>query len=133
MIGLTLYAKRRVPVLTNDYDDAQPVRFIEAGQRVGIIATWLSRKPGNEFWYWGLIEYQGSQEPYFFVPHDPSLLDLPQLQEDLEIRNEEIRQQRLEWWEQLAEGGGGLLTTGGDLLKGVVVLGSLYLLSKIVK
>lgn len=129
MIGLTLYARTRIPKMRWPEDNSPVLGFVEAGQRIGVVRSWINQKPGSQFWYWEFDDLSRGPLSTFYVPHDPARLNLPQLQEDMNARDEATRRRRLEWWERVVEDGSSIVQAGtGQLYTGALLLGGLYVI-----
>lgn len=135
MVGLTLYARKRLPLLRWPEDNSPVIGYIDAGRRIGVVRSWIDRRSqGNEFWYWEFDNTNQQSLGTVYVPHDPRLLNLPQLEEDYEIRLNEQRLSRLEWWERAIESGGRVIkNASSNLFSGVMIIGGAYVLAKILK
>lgn len=133
LIGRTIYAKRRTPVLRYPADDSPVLRFVEAGERIGKIYAWIGPKPGQKFWYWQFIDLNAAPGSYdrYHVPHDTSLLDLPQLKQQYNDAREADRRRNLEWWARVVEDGTNAVQAGtNQLYTGAFLLIGGYLLTK---
>jgi len=136
MIGLTLYAKKRVPLLRWPQDDSPVLGYVEAGQRIGIVYSWIAQRPGSKFWYWQFRRDnpRPGESDVFHVPHDASILDLPQLREEYQDNLEVERRRRLEWWQRAQEDVSQAVAAGGSqLVTGAFVLGGIYLIGQFFK
>ena len=131
LVGLTLYARRRIPKMRWPNDDAPVLGCFEAGQRIGVVRSWINQKPGSRFWYWEFDDLSRGPLATFYVPHDPDRLNLPRLQEDMQVRDEANRRRQLEWWERVVEDGTNAVQAGtSQLYTGAFILIGGYLLTK---
>ncbi|MEM9929329.1 MAG: hypothetical protein AAF840_05895 [Bacteroidota bacterium] len=131
LIGLTLYARKRIPKMRWPEDDAPVLGFVGPGQRIGVVRSWINQKPGSRFWYWEFDDLSRGQFATFYVPHDPARLNLPRLQEDMQARDEATRRRQLEWWERVVEDGTNAVQVGANqVYTGALLLGGLYLITK---
>jgi hypothetical protein len=135
LVGRTIYAKKRVPLLRWPQDDSPVLRYVEPGQRIGVIRGWSDKRPAQKFWYFEFDDNKTgrAQHSVFFVPYEPSILDLPRLGTEYQDQREAERRRNLEWWERLAEDGAEVVTNtasaaGAGILTGAVLLGGLYIL-----
>ncbi|MEM9259706.1 MAG: hypothetical protein AAGA62_08670, partial [Bacteroidota bacterium] len=113
--------------------NAPVLGFVEPGRRIGIIRSWIGRKPGNDLWYWEFDDPQRGDFNTFYVAHIPETLNMPRLQEDMQERDEAKRRRQLEWYQRVLEDGGQLVKEGGSqVLTGAMILGGLYVLGRII-
>lgn len=134
MVGLRIYAKSRIPKLRWGDQDAEIVGYVEPGQLIGVVSSWLSQKPGKDFWFWEFDDLSRGQFSTFYVAHIPETLMMDQLREDFQERDEATRRRRLEWYQRAIEDGSQALAAGGNqLITGAFVLGGIYLIGQLLK
>lgn len=138
MIGLTIFSRLRVPRFRWNDLNGEVLGYIEPGKRIGVIRSWINRKPGSDVWFWEFEDRSRGELATFYVPHIPELLDMPKLREDLESRDEALRRRQLEWYERFVEDTGTVVNnvaqqTGNQLVTGGLLLGGLYLVSRLLK
>ena len=131
MVGLTLYAKKRIPLFRWGAPDAQILGYIEQGKRIGIIRSWVRKQSNRNLWFWEFDDPQRSDLATFYVAHIPETLNMPRLKEDMEERDEAMRRRQLEWYQRLMEDTGEVLQQGGSsIMTGALILGGLYVLGR---
>jgi len=86
IIGKTLIAKVRTPVYSDASDTAQPTGYVNAGQPIGTVYSWLNPKAGRTELWW--LFYDSDQQPYY-TPHKSGQFDISALQAQGAITSEE--------------------------------------------
>jgi len=82
IIGKTLVAAEKVPVYDTPRDDAQPSGYINKGNPIGIVYSYLnpdSTQGRNELW-WMFEPLPGNSDigdnlGYYYIPHNPDYFD----------------------------------------------------------
>jgi hypothetical protein len=104
IIGKTMYAAQKVPVKDLPFDDSPAVAYVQPGNIIGIVYSWVGPKPeqGRSLLYWMYARPDGS---FFFTPHVESYYDLQKLKDQGIVSDQEIREkeeyENLPWYEQL--------------------------------
>ena len=86
IIGLSLYAKKVVPIKALPLDNAPIVRYVQPGQLVGKVYSYLVPKPGRFDIYWMFDDGQGN---VFYAPHRSGLYNLQNLRDQGLLTKEE--------------------------------------------
>lgn len=92
-----MYAKQRVPIMQQPWDGAEVSRYIEPGNLVGIVDTYLEPREGRSHLYWVFQDVFGLS---YYTPHIPGMYDLEmlRLQGLLTIEEKDIMQDYPEWY-----------------------------------
>jgi hypothetical protein len=107
--------------------------YIEAGMPIGTIRSWIVRKAGDPFWYWEFDDHSRGGLATFYVPHDSSILNLPQLEEDYNDAQEAERRAKLDWWGRTLEQAGVVAQqAGSNVLTGALLLGGIYIAGRLI-
>lgn len=131
LIGLTLKAKRRVPMYRWATVSAPVLGYIEPGQTIGVIQSWISQKPGEPSFFWEFDDPRRGGLSTFYVPHIPGILDIPSLKESVLSRDEAERRRRLAWYERVIEDTTEAVTAGtSKLYTGALIIAGLWVVGK---
>jgi len=104
IVGKTLYAKRKVAVKAQPFDDAPVKRVVAPGAPVGVVWSFVNPAAGRSSLYWMFESPSG----YEYAEHDPKSYDLEQLESQFEAPDESGA-----WYEGIIPG----TATGGDPLQ----------------
>lgn len=118
IIGKTLIANVSIPVYEDASDSAQPVGYVNAGQPVGVVSSWLDPSPTedrSELWW---VFNRPNDFPYY-VKHGIGLFNISSLQQQGVLTDVQQAQAAAgsPWYETLIK------KYGPWVLGGVVVLG----------
>lgn len=74
-----LYAKIQVPVFGYPADEEEPIRYVQPGQLVGQVHSWLDPKPGlrNNYWW----QFKRSDGTYYYTEHQEGFYSMERLRE----------------------------------------------------
>ncbi len=78
IVGKTLYAASKVPIVRLPFDDETPTRFVERGQIVGVVWTYFEPKAGRSTLYWGFKDPYGNS---YYAPHKSQYYSTQKLRE----------------------------------------------------
>lgn len=97
IVGLSMYARQRVPIMQQPWDDAEISRYIEPGRLVGTVTTYLEPRAGRSHLYWVFEDVFGAS---YYAPHIPGMYDLEmlRLQGLLTIEEKDIVKDHPEWY-----------------------------------
>lgn len=121
-INKTLIAQQKVPVYRDATDIAKPVYYVDAGQPVGIVYSWLSPMAGRSQLWW---MFEKSYLDFYYTPHVPARFNWPALKEQgvlsTEEKIEEEKKKDRPWYENLILNYGPWVL--GALLAGAAIRG----------
>jgi len=89
IVGITLYAKKPVPIVRLPYDSEQPAKTIPAGQPVGEVYSFLLANEGRTGLYW--MFYDQNNRPYY-ARHEKGLFDENSIQNQGVLSTEQKNQ-----------------------------------------
>jgi hypothetical protein len=92
IIGKTLITKKRIGYYRNPGDHQTPVGYIDTGQPVGVVVSWLDANPTQDrqgLW-WMFYDTWGN--PYY-TPHQVGLYDISSLQQQGVLTDEQLAEQ----------------------------------------
>lgn len=85
IVGKDLYAKSRVEIKNEPFDDAPAQSYVDPGGWVGNVFSYLDVAAGRSTVYW-MFENAGR---YYYAAHEPGLYDLNKLKEQGVLSEEE--------------------------------------------
>lgn len=137
LVGKTLIAERKVIVINSS---GNPVGYVNQGQPVGVVYSWLDIKPGVRPVLWWQFELNGG---FYYVAHQQNLFNVSAIKKQGVLTLDEIYKKELEkadnesrgWLSKMlglpsqssvASGLSNVLVTGG-LIAGAVYLIGVYI------
>jgi len=140
IIGKTLIATRKVTIINSQ---GAPIGFVNAGQPVGVVDSYLPIKPGERSVLWWAFNMNGF---FYYVAHQQNLFDVSAIKKQGVLSLDEIYQKQIEaadaesrgWLSKMlglpssgsvASGLGNVLVTGG-LIVGAIYLAGIYIKKK---
>lgn len=118
IVGATLYAKTRVDLKAQPYDDDPTVATLPANSMVGIVVTWVNPRTTNRANLYWKVENAGQ---YYWVEHKQGRFSTTALQQQgVQTVIEQIRQDAPP--PTLAESAQKLALTGVAIWAGVSIL-----------
>ncbi|MEM6377822.1 MAG: hypothetical protein AAF705_06400 [Bacteroidota bacterium] len=66
LIGLTLYAKKPVPIRRSAFDSAPVVFTVEPGQPIGVLDSWITASADRATLY---FQYKDQYGRFFYTPY----------------------------------------------------------------
>lgn len=111
VVGLTLVARKEIPIKRAAFDQAEVVNSIPAGQNVGIVYSYLTPRAGRSKIYWMFYDQAGVA---YYTAHEVGFYDLEALREQglLTIQEKDLIQDYPEWYQAGSE----LISSAGSLL-----------------
>lgn len=114
-----LYAQIRVPIYGRPNDESTFLRYVEPGQVVGLVYSWLDPIPGQRENYWWQFKQDGQ---WFYAEHKKGYYSM-----------EKLRQQGVLTEQEKAEANKTTLEKAGDiLLKGLMIWAGVKLISPLI-
>lgn len=126
LLDKTFKAKGRVPLYHAAYDNETPYTYVEPGQIIGVLYSWLSPTAGRTGLWW--MFYDQDNKPYY-VPHKEggNYIDESFFKDQGVLTTEEKIEKENEANESLPDK---LIRNGKNI---VLTLGAGYLLIKLIK
>jgi|GEM_PF-4516153 len=76
IIDKTLFARTRVPIKRQPWDNSPIVDYAEPGQKIGVVYTYLGIRSGRSVLYWGFID---DNNIMYYTEHRDGYYDLSNL------------------------------------------------------
>jgi hypothetical protein len=81
IIDKSLWAAKKIPYYNTPTDVAIPYGYINAGDFIGIVYSWLEPRAGRSKLWWSITSNRIPGSAYIYVPHDAANFSLEKLQE----------------------------------------------------
>lgn len=94
VIGKTFFAKKKLPVYSSGFDYSQPVGYVQPGDMIGVVYSWLNPVTGIRSKLWWMID-RGNAD-YIFMPHDPDAFSFQALQQQGVKTNQQLATEKAE-------------------------------------
>lgn len=90
IIDKTLFARTRVPIKRQPWDNSPIVGYAESGQKIGVVYTYLEIRSGRSVLYWGFID---DNNIMYYTEHREGYYDVSNLRGQGVLTLEEKRRQ----------------------------------------